>query len=107
MRPFGRLGLCSLATLTMLATSALEAGGIPAKTVKDLKAATVYIKVQFRDASGPLPANGSGFVLHVDGANGYIVTNDHVVSPRFGQVRDGNPKLVFHSGTLNEKTVDA
>jgi S1-C subfamily serine protease len=85
----------------------VQAGGIPAKTVKELKAATVYIKVQFRDAIGPLPATGSGFVHHVDGDNGYIVTNDHVVSPRFGQVRDGNPKLVFHSGTPNEKTVDA
>ena len=107
MRPFSRFAICCLATLTLLAASDAQAGGIPAKTVKDLKAATVYIKVQFRDAIGPLPATGSGFVHHVDGENGYIVTNDHVVSPRFGQVRDGNPKLVFHSGTPNEKTVDA
>ena len=107
MPALARLVVCSAITLTMLAPAAVQGGGIPAKTVKTLKAATVYIKVQFKDAIGPFPATGSGFLLRVEGETGYIVTNDHVVSPRIGQTRDGNPKLVFQSGTTDEKTVEA
>jgi S1-C subfamily serine protease len=105
MRAVTRVGV--LTTLTMIAAGAAEAGGIPAKTIKELKAATVYIKVQFRNAGGAAPATGSGFVVHVDGDTAFIVTNDHVVSPRFGEARDGNPKVVFRSGTPNEQVAEA
>jgi S1-C subfamily serine protease len=94
-------------TVILMLSPALQAGGIPAKTIKELKAATVYIKVQFRDNLGPLAATGSGFVVHVDGETGYVVTNYHVVEPGPGAVREGNPKLVFNSATPKEKTVDA
>src|SRR5207249_1965108 len=99
--------VCFPVVLALLASATAQAGGIPAKTIKDLKAATVYIKVELRDSVGPLPVTGSGFLVHVDNDNGYIVTNDHVVSPRPGETRTGNPKLVFHSGTPAEKTVEA
>jgi S1-C subfamily serine protease len=89
--------------------SALSAGAradsaIPVKTLRRLKAATVFIKADF----GRLKATGSGFVMKVDGTTGYVVTNHHVISlpPRF---RVGPPKLtlVFHSGTRQEKSVPA
>ena len=106
MRGFRLVLIWLVSTLALLACASAQAGGIPAKTVKELKAATVYVKVELRDAVGPLPVTGSGFLIHAEGETGYIVTNDHVVSPRPGEVRTANPKLVFHSGTPAEKTVE-
>ena len=88
------------------------AGGIPATTLKEIKAATVFVKVSFTGPgiNKPLPASGSGFVMMVDGETAYIATNEHVVSvpkdfPRLKLA--GPPTLVFHSGTPKEFTVTA
>jgi S1-C subfamily serine protease len=76
-------------------------GQIPPALLAKLKAATVFIKVQF-DGRG---ATGSGFILQVDGDQALIATNDHVAVPR---PNDGAPparvqhEVVFHSGRKNE-----
>ena len=103
---FTRFGVANLAILTM-ASSVVQAGGIPAKKLKELKAATVFIKVQFNIAGKTTPGSGSGFVLHVDGETALIATNYHVISPWPGEVRMGNPKVVFHSGAPAEKIIEA
>lgn len=98
-----------IATL-LLAPTALTAGGIPAKTLKDVKAASVYIKL---DVTAPAAkgksagATGSGFLVHVAGNVGYIATNNHVVTPPLGQIVAGTPRVVFDSGTPAEQTVNA
>src|SRR5262249_60929541 len=48
--------------------------GIPVKKLDELKAATVYVKVEAKEAS----ATGSGFLILVEGETGYAVTNHHV-----------------------------
>lgn len=76
-------------------------GQIPAALLARLKAATVFVKVQFPGGGG----SGSGFVLRLDGDHALIVTNDHVARPR---LKDAPPAeratydVVFHSGRRNE-----
>ncbi len=109
MRGAAHIGVWSFLAL-LLAPAATNAGGIPAKTLKELKAASVYIKVEFTPADGKgksVPVTGSGFLLHVAGRYAYIATNSHVVTPLGGEVPRGNPRIVFHSGTANEKIVEA
>jgi S1-C subfamily serine protease len=106
-----RTALAALAVALAAAPPAARAGdeGLPAETLKDLKAATVFIKVQFHGPGGrPLPATGSGFLLLVEGTTGYVVTNHHVVEPpRPGFRREGDPTLVFWSGTRKERSATA
>ncbi len=82
---------------------------IPAETLKAVKAATVFVKVQFGGPRGlRAGGTGSGFVMKADGETGYLVTNDHVINApnrRFSRV--GPVRLVFWSGTRKERTVDA
>ncbi|MHB1425846.1 MAG: HEAT repeat domain-containing protein [Gemmataceae bacterium] len=59
------------------------AGGNETLPLKELKAATVYIKVQTATMSG----SGSGFVVHAQGNLVFVVTNHHVISP---PKEDGN-----------------
>jgi S1-C subfamily serine protease len=76
-------------------------GQIPSALLARLKAATVFVKVQFAAGAG----SGSGFVLRLDGDHALIVTNDHVARPR---IKDAPPAdratydIVFHSGRRNE-----
>ncbi len=114
MSAFVRVALGFIALIG--APALLLAGGIPAQTLKDLKAASVYIKVQFQQgatvqAKGAqpksVPVTGSGFLVHVADGAGFIATNNHVVSPMAGEVPQGNPKVVFNSGTPRELIVDA
>ena len=100
------LSLSLSVSLMLLIGNALFAGGIPAKTLKELKAASVYIKVQLKGGGKPFPVTGSGFVVHAEGEHGYIATNHHVVYPRAGEILVENPKIVFHSGTPEEKIVE-
>ena len=103
-----RSALVVVCSFLACAPTAVFAGGIPAKTLKELKAASVYIKVPFLAQNGkPMPATGSGFLVHVENGVGYVATNNHVVSPRAGDISKGPPKVVFHSGTPDELTVEA
>ena len=105
MRTLTHLSVCSLLPL-LFAPAPLNAEGIPAKTLKDVKAASVYIKVEVSSFLAPgkvIPLTGSGFLLHVADGAGFIATNNHVVSPLPGGTPRGHPKVVFHSGTPNEK----
>lgn len=93
--PGWRLGaLAALAPALLLAQSQ---EGIAESVLKELKAATVYIKVtQEGDAW-----SGSGFLFRKNGDDGYIATNAHVA--------DGDPKrvitVVFNSGQAGESQV--
>jgi S1-C subfamily serine protease/HEAT repeat protein len=98
---------------------------IPVEVLRDLKAATVFIKV---DAAGDYHATGSGFLVRAQGDSGYVVTNHHVITvspdddddpaprrgpflrPRFVRPRPAGPAtitLVFWSGTPQEKSTGA
>lgn len=77
---------------------------IPAKTLADIKGATVFIKAK----AGPLQMTGSGFLIQADGKTGYIVTNQHVVvpdTPRFDKA--DSITIVFHSGLKQEASYAA
>jgi S1-C subfamily serine protease len=89
-----------------IASSAL-AQEIPAQVLNDLKRGTVFLRVQ----AGSRTASGSGFLVHVDGATGLLVTNHHVVmvpvtvgrliqSTRL--VPASSVHAVFFSGTKDE-----
>jgi S1-C subfamily serine protease len=104
---FAIRGISGVVVVAMTAVQAAWAGGIPIKTLKELKAASVYIKVEFRrPLEKPIPATGSGFVIHASGETGLIATNHHVVSPLPGEILNSNPKVIFHSGTPQEVTVE-
>jgi S1-C subfamily serine protease len=82
---------------------------IPVGVLRDLKAATVFIKVD----AGNVGASGSGFLIRADGDTGFVMTNHHVVSlepegrGRFMFRNPGAPTitLVFWSGTPQEQSV--
>jgi S1-C subfamily serine protease len=79
---------------------AVAEDGIPAKTLAEIKAATVFIKMEtVRTAS-----SGSGFVIQSDKDGVLVATNYHVVST--GSVNDGPVKkldVVFRSGKAREE----
>jgi hypothetical protein len=96
-----RLWLTSI-LLAAVAVPARADEQIPAAVLKDLKAATVFVKVRL----GPLEASGSGFLMQTDGDRGLLVTNEHVVAPP----RPGGPpvvEVVFHSGRKEEQVAPA
>ena len=58
----------------------------------------------------PFKGTGSGFLVHVDGKTGLVVTNHHVIQPLlddFSKVKKSRYTLVFDSGTRLEKFVAA
>jgi S1-C subfamily serine protease len=88
----------------------------PGRTLEELKAATVFIKV----ALGPLHATGSGFLIRSEGNTGYVVTNAHVIDPEPPNRPRRGPSagrgvarqapqinLVFWSGTKQEQSARA
>jgi regulation of enolase protein 1 (concanavalin A-like superfamily) len=77
--------------------------GIPAKTLDELKAATVYVKVDAKEGA----ATGSGFLIRADGETGLVVTNHHVVRAIPGRFTPQKIALVFWSGTRKEQVVPA
>jgi S1-C subfamily serine protease len=110
-----------LALLLLAAPAATRADdNIPLDTLQAIKAATVFVKVE----AGRLSASGSGFVVRVEGDTGYVVTNQHVVTPPPSEVITGGPgrptrvirtapagpvsvTAVFASGTKQERSVRA
>lgn len=97
-----RLTLAALIVIC-LAPHAGADDGIPAETLRDLKAATVMVKVAADGARG----SGSGFIVAVDGETAYLVTNEHVVRPPALRGRV-TVQVVLHSGRAgSEQTADA
>jgi S1-C subfamily serine protease len=96
-----RCQLLSICCLLAAAAFARAQDAIPAKTLAEIKNATVFVKVAMGDKS----ATGSGFVMRVDGDTGYVVTNHHVVVVPRGN--DPRVTVVFRSGTKNEQSVAA
>jgi S1-C subfamily serine protease/regulation of enolase protein 1 (concanavalin A-like superfamily) len=74
--------------------------GLPARKLQQLKAATVYVKAEGKEAT----ATGSGFLIRVDGQTGHVVTNQHVVGGVPGEFTPDRVSLVFWSGTKKEQT---
>jgi S1-C subfamily serine protease len=84
----------------------------PAMSLEELKAATVFVKV----GAGRDRSSGSGFLVRAEGQTGYVVTNDHVVTPeparnlplrRRPVMTPPQITLVFWSGTKREQSVPA
>src|SRR5579872_1993437 len=73
--------------------------GIPEAKLQELKAATVYVKVEGKVGM----ATGSGFLIHVSGESGLVVTNRHVIAAIPGLFTPKSYTLVFHSGTAKEQ----
>ncbi len=75
-------------------------GQIPRTLLAELKAATVFIKIRVHSISG----SGSGFVIHVDGDNALIVTNNHVARPKVGSrpPQAAECEVIFHSSHPTE-----
>ncbi len=92
-----------VAVLLALPAVAPADDGIPAKTLADIKAATVFIKLETTRAAG----SGSGFVVQVDKDTVLVVTNEHVVRPpaAAGPVRKLD--VVFRSGKAKEEAAYA
>src|SRR4029079_8656499 len=57
-------------------SNSTSAEGIPEQRLKDLKAATVYVKVEGNQSH----ATGSGSLIHVNGETGLVATNRHVIA---------------------------
>ena len=69
-------------SLVVLATVARADDAIPPGTVREIKAATVFVKVKVEGGS----CSGSGFVVKADGADAFVVTNHHVIEPKLVEV---------------------
>lgn len=84
-----------------LALPSVADDGIPAKTLAEIKAATVFVKVETTRVAG----SGSGFVVQVDKDSVLVVTNEHVVHPptAAGPVRKLD--VVFRSGKAKDEAV--
>ncbi|HEY1379944.1 MAG TPA: serine protease [Gemmataceae bacterium] len=84
---------------------------LPVAVLNDIKAATVFVKVQ----AGPLEMSGSGFLMLVKDDFGLIVTNEHVVTPPTLPTQRGRParvlrpviEVVFNSGRKTETVLKA
>jgi regulation of enolase protein 1 (concanavalin A-like superfamily) len=75
--------------------------GIAEKKLDELKAATVYVKVEGKQGT----VTGSGFLMLVDGETGFVATNRHVVAAIPGRFTPQKYSLVFWSGTKKEQVM--
>jgi S1-C subfamily serine protease/regulation of enolase protein 1 (concanavalin A-like superfamily) len=96
-RCFGSVLACVLVSSPLFAADE----GIPDKKLKELKAATVYVKVEGKQGT----ATGTGFLIRVDGETGLVATNNHVVAGIRGRFTPQRYLLVFGSGTKTERVV--
>src|SRR5689334_2439420 len=67
----------AVALLVALAGAARGETPLPDDALKEIKAATAFIKFESQEFS----KSGSGFVVRVDGGSAYLVTNQHVIAP--------------------------
>jgi serine protease Do len=95
-----------------VSTVASAQESLSAEQLKRLKAATVFIKVQ----AGTEGATGSGFLIRVDGTEGYVVTNHHVIEQslqplkvmNFPATKPGSKiEAVFDSGSPQDRSLRA
>jgi S1-C subfamily serine protease len=93
-RPTGLVLACVFVTPPLLGAE----DGIPARKLQELKAATVYVKVEGKEGT----ATGSGFLIRVEGETGFVVTNQHVVGAVPGLFTPEKFSLVFWGGTKKE-----
>src|SRR5690242_2400038 len=77
--------------------------GIIKKKLGELKAATVYVKVEGKQGM----ASGSGFLIQVEGETGLVATNYHVVAAVPRRFTPKRIELVFWSGTKMERVLQA
>jgi S1-C subfamily serine protease len=70
-----RISIFTLAIFAMVFHSVRADEGLAPAVLKDIKDATVFVKVDAR----VLKMSGSGFLIKLDGDTGYIVTNNHVI----------------------------
>ena len=91
------LGFLILASAASTSHSIAQ-DAIPEATLKHLKDATVFIRVDQHSRS----STGSGFLIGKRDRNAYIITNEHVVRQR-GHVRR-RVEVDFSSGSKNRKT---
>jgi S1-C subfamily serine protease len=84
-----------IGSLAICGQAAAADDTLPPETLANLKAATVFLKVE----AGSDRASGSGFVIKSEGQTAFVVTNYHVIA---GLSR---PKItaVFGSGTRSEQ----
>jgi S1-C subfamily serine protease len=100
-----------LAVVVLFSPRTRAEEGLSAKQLAELKAATVYLKLLGVGRA----ATGSGFLVHVHGNDGYVVTNEHVVSTpvrrarREGEQAAPPPQItgVLYSGTPQQRAVTA
>lgn len=87
-----------LAVGLLVFTAAARADdAIPAEFVRDVKQATVFIRVETDGGN----RSGSGFVVAADGGKVLVVTNHHVAAK--GPGKPSAIKVVFDSGTRSER----
>jgi hypothetical protein len=99
------IAACVVAIIPMVA---LGDDALPPEKLSLIKQAAVLVLVD----NGEIGSSGSGFVVRVDGATGYIATNNHVIDlsegrrPR-GAARTEAIEVVFDSGQVGERVVKA
>jgi S1-C subfamily serine protease len=71
--------VCTVMMLSCLPVAARGQQALSPQLVTAIKAATVFVKVKAEDMAG----SGSGFVISTSGDTAYIVTNRHVVEPKY------------------------
>jgi S1-C subfamily serine protease len=103
-RPLLLVLLLAMAAMRCPAPVVAAEDSLPLETVKALKAATVFLKVE----EGGESASGSGFLIKTEGQTAYLVTNNHVVDLSEGK-RRAAPAItaIFDSGGKNERAARA
>ncbi len=106
--------LAALAQTALLAAPLAAAEGIPREALQRALGASVYLKVELVYQGQPISGSGSGFFIHPDG---FILTNQHVVSERFSAVVFGERReipaaiiditAVISSGSPEERELPA
>lgn len=100
--------LLALSVVALSTTISPVYAQIPAEVLKDIKAATVFVKVYTTGGAG----TGSGFLIHVNKDSALIATNEHVIAAKKtpGQNTALPPptiEVVFDSGRKTERVFSA
>lgn len=80
--------ICILVPVIFISTIYAANDGLSEEILRRVQNATVFVKMD--------DARGSGFLVHVQGNNGYIITNAHVAKTK--------AEIIFNSGEQDEKS---